>query len=249
MRIASIVLCVLSAGLAEAADLPLFFDSGSNFSGTIVRHRMQANPNFEAQASRQGQPITVRMVTMADKAVVLVTRSVNGDKTFVSTFQSKSDQILFDRAKTVLAEKAKLFDLAARYNDPGFRADVYEAREYVNRDWIVALPLLIDGPPNAALRTHLATVVLHALDNDTIQGELLVHAAGNRISEVLWFDLTREGASRAPAAEPVPAAPARPNGVAPLPPTPAPSTPAPPVPDPPVPARVSMSAASRPQRK
>lgn len=204
MRIGLALISVIASGLVYGAELPLFFGSGSNFSGVITRHKVQGDPRVEARVSQVDKKLTLRMVVLADRAVVLAVLPAPAEKTFVTTFQIKNDETIFKTAKTALDQKIRFADLAARYRDPAFRADVYDLREYKNKDLIVGLNLYSEEMPNGR-RFHLATMILHPADEDNVQGELVIYSQDKTIVETLWFDVKREGELRAPM--PVPPTP------------------------------------------
>lgn len=204
MRIVFVALLLLCSGLSRGAELPLFFNSGSTFSGTITRHQMQGDPLIEPQHSRVAEKISLNMLTLAGKAVVLMAQRVGTESAFIDTFQIDNDDRLFTAAKTALAAKAKLLEVAPQYVN--LRQEVYQPREYANKDLIVAAELLTDGDGNVRRQIPNVTIILHPFDNDTVQGEILVYGPNRFINENLWFDVKRE---LPPAVIPAPALPLR----------------------------------------
>ncbi len=205
MRVFLVVVAVLCSGVSYAAGLPLFFDSGSNFSGTITRHKFQGDPGLEARFSRVGEKITLRMLTMAGKAVILAAKKVGTDNSFIGTYQINNDDSLFSAGKRALEQKANLFDRASRSGDSFFRADVYQPQEYQNKDLIVAAHLLTEAGGLVVKKSPEVTIVLHPFNNDVVQGEFLVTDPNGVIFETAWFETKREGQQATPPPPPAPA--------------------------------------------
>lgn len=192
MRIALFFGVILSFQVSYGADLPLYFNSGSNFVGTITRHKIQGPSGLETRFSRVGEAISLRMLTMAGKAVVLMAQRVGTENIAFSTFQINNDDSIFAEGKKALDEKNRQLDIATRNGNPFFHADVYQPRTYANLDLVVAAHRLTDPSPVPAPRVAMVTIILHPLDQDTVEGEAIVFNPGRTISENLWFDTRRE---------------------------------------------------------
>lgn len=212
MRALALVLMV--AGTGRAADLPLFFNSGSDFTGTISRHSIQGDAGLEARFSRVGEKVTLRMLTVSGKAVVLMVQKAGTDKALVNNYQIDNGDGIFRAAQTALDEKARQWDAAERARHPFFRSSVYQAREYPNKDLTVAAHQLAGVVNLPDAKVPVATVIVSPVDKDTVQGEVLVYGPNRIIQETIWFEAARE----------VPVTPAAPA------PPPAPTEPLPPPP-------------------
>lgn len=180
----AVVLCLNS----RAADLPLYFNSGSDFVGTITKNA--------GSISRVGENVTLRMVTVANKAIVIAVQKVGTEYEFASLFQIKNDNNIFTSGKSVLDEKARQINNGNRR--------VLELRNYTNNDYIVAARLWTDPHPRMIPQTHIETIILHPVDKDTVQGEILVLDYNKNIIDNIFFDVKRAGSDTATPPAPAP---------------------------------------------